>query len=283
MSSQTPPTPWVKANGAAIPAIGLGTWNLRGEECTVAVNWALEAGYRHVDTAAMYGNEDAVGLALKRAGLPRDEIFVTSKVWYTDLAPEDLERSTRRSLDQLELNQLDLLLIHWLNPAIPLKDTLDALSGMKRHGLTRHIGVSNFSARRLDNAVAMSQEPLVVNQCEYHPYLEQRVVREACRRHGLAFTSYCPLGRGEVIENPTIGAIARRHGKTPAQIVLRWHVQQPGTIVIPKSGNRTRIRENLAVFDFGLTDDEMARISALARPEGRKVVPSWAVFSEDAA
>jgi diketogulonate reductase-like aldo/keto reductase len=275
-----PTAPLVDANGAAIPAIGLGTWQLRDEACTEAVRWGLEAGYRHVDTAAMYENEEAVGEGLRASGLPREAVFVTTKVWPSDLRPGDLQRSAEASLRRLGLSRVDLLLIHWPNLEIPLKDSIGALNDAKRRGLARHIGVSNFSAKLLEEAVRLSAEPLVANQCEYHPYLDQSRVRDACRRHGLAFTSYCPLGKGGLTRDPVIQGIADRHGRTPAQVVLRWHVQQPGTIAIPKSGNKDRIAQNLDVFDFSLEADEMARISGLARPDGRMVSPGWAAFEE---
>jgi diketogulonate reductase-like aldo/keto reductase len=265
----------VQANGAAIPAIGLGTWRLAGEEGAEAVRSALEAGYRHVDTAAMYDNEEAVGAGLRASGVPRDEIFITTKVWPEDLAPGDLERSAETSLKRLRLDAVDLLLIHWPNAAVPLRGSIEALCRARRAGLARHIGVANFTVALLDEAVALASEPLVTNQCEYHPYLNQAPVLAACRRHGLAFTSYSPLGRAALVSEPVVAAIAARHGKTPAQAVLRWHVQQPGVVAIPKSGNRRRIAENLAVFDFALADDDMRRIASLARPDGRMVTPGW--------
>jgi diketogulonate reductase-like aldo/keto reductase len=275
--------PLVEANGAHIPALGLGTWTLRGEACSEAVQWALEAGYRHIDTAAMYGNEEAVGAGLKASNVPRDQIFVTTKVWHSDLRPSELMRSAEASLQRLGLSQVDLLLIHWPNSDVPLNETVSALNEAKRQGLTRHIGVSNFSVRLLDEAVQHSSEPLVVNQCEYHPYLDQTHVRAACRKHGMAFTSYCPLGKGDLTKNPVIQALASAHGKTPGQVVLRWHVQQPSTVAIPKSGNQGRIAENLDIFDFELSADEMQQISGLARPDGRMVRPSWEMDFGDAA
>jgi diketogulonate reductase-like aldo/keto reductase len=266
----------VRAKGAAIPAIGLGTWQLRGEECAAVVADALSAGYRHVDTASMYGNEEAVGQGLRLSGVPREEVFVTTKVWPDDLAPADLSRSAEASLRRLGLRQVDLLLIHWPNAAIPLAGTIRALCEAKRARLARHIGVANFTVRLLDEAVALADEPIVANQCEYHPYLDQSLVRAECRKHGAAFVSYCPIGKAQVLGEPVIAEIAGAHGRTPAQVVLRWHLQQPNVAAIPKSGNPRRIRENLAVFDFSLTDEEMARISALARRGGRMVSPSWA-------
>jgi diketogulonate reductase-like aldo/keto reductase len=265
----------VKANGAEIPAIGLGTWQLRGEEGAAAVKSALEAGYRHIDTAAMYGNEEAVGEGLRASGVARDEVFVTTKVWPEDLAPADLRRSAEASLKRLGLSQVDLLLIHWPNAAIPLAGTIRALCEAKRAGLSRHIGVANFTVRLLDEAVSLADEPIVANQCEYHPYLDQCLVRAECRKHGAAFVSYCPIGKAQVLSEPAIQAIAKAHRRTPAQIVLRWQVQQPGVVAIPKSGDPQRQRENFSVFDFGLTDEEMAAICGLARPGGRMVTPAW--------
>ncbi|MDF3062338.1 MAG: 2,5-didehydrogluconate reductase [Microvirga sp.] len=265
----------VKANGAEIPAIGLGTWQLRGEEGAAAVKSALEAGYRHIDTAAMYGNEEAVGEGLRASGVARDEVFVTTKVWPEDLAPADLRRSAEASLKRLGLSQVDLLLIHWPNAAIPLAGTIRALCEAKRAGLSRHIGVANFTVRLLDEAVSLADEPIVANQCEYHPYLDQSLVRAECRKHGAAFVSYCPIGKAQVLSEPAIQAIAKAHRRTPAQIVLRWQVQQPGVVAIPKSGDPQRQRENFSVFDFGLTDEEMAAICGLARPGGRMVTPAW--------
>ena len=274
-----PLAPLVHANGAAIPAMGLGTWRLEGDECVQVVKRAFEAGYRHIDTAAMYGNEEVVGAGIRAGGLPRNEVFVTTKVWPDDLAPGDLERSAEASLRRLRLEAVDLLLIHWPNLRIPLRGTIEALCRVKRQGLARHIGVANFTVTLLDQAVALASEPLVTDQCEYHPYLDQSPVFAACRRHGLSFTSYSPLGRGAELSDPVIGKIATAHGRTPAQIVLRWHVQQPGVIAIPKSGDRRRLIENISIFDFALSDDEMRAISALARPGGRIIspptAPSW--------
>ena len=266
----------VHAHGAAIPAIGLGTWPLRDEACTQAVEAALRAGYRHVDTAAMYVNEEAVGAGLRAAGLARDDVFVTTKVWHEDLRPADLQRSAEASLRRLGLEQVDLLLIHWPSPSVPLADSLGALFEAKRRGLARHVGVSNFPVAMLEESLARATEPLVANQCEYHPRLDQSRVIAACRRHGLAFISYSPLGKAEILDEPAIRAIAAAHGRTPAQVVLRWHVQQPGVVAIPKSANPQRIAENLTVFDFALGDDEMGRIAGLARPDGRLISPAFA-------
>jgi diketogulonate reductase-like aldo/keto reductase len=268
-------TPLVHANGAAIPAIGLGTWTMKGEEAARAVARALEAGYRAVDTAAMYGNEDAVGEGLRAAGVPRADVFVTTKVWYTDLAPGALQRSAEASLKRLGVDEVDLLLIHWPNPVIALEGSIAALCDAKRHGLARHVGVSNFPVALLDRAVSLATEPLVANQCEYHPHLDQTKLLAACRRHGLAFLSYAPIGKGAVLDDAAVRDVAARHGRTPAQVVLRWHVQQEGVAAIPKSANPQRIAENLDVFGFTLSDEDMRAVSGLAQPEGRMVAPGW--------
>jgi diketogulonate reductase-like aldo/keto reductase len=270
-----PLAPLVHANGAAIPALGFGTWRLSGDDCIQVIAAALAAGYRHLDTAAMYDNEEAVGAGLRAGGVARDEVFVTTKVWHDDLAAGDLERSAEASLKRLRLEAVDLLLIHWPNLRIPLRGTIDALCRVKRRGLARHIGVANFTVALLEEAVALASEPLVTNQCEHHPYLDQAPVLAACRKHGLSLTSYCPLGRTAVLSDPVIGKIAAAHGRTPAQTVLRWHVQQPAVIAIPKSGDRRRLVENISIFDFALSDEEMRAISALARADGRIISPAW--------
>jgi diketogulonate reductase-like aldo/keto reductase len=267
--------PLVIANGAAIPAIGLGTFKSDGEDGVKAVQAALAAGYRHIDTAVRYGNEAEVGEGLRTGGVPRDQIFVTTKVWWDEIADGALQASAEAILKRLGLAQVDLLLIHWPNPAVPLKASIKALCEAKTRGLTRHIGVSNFPVALLDEAVALASEPLVANQCEYHPMLDQSKVIAACRKHGMAFTSYCPIGRGAIDKEPVIAAIATRHNKSAAQVVLRWHTQQQGVVAIPKSANPGRIAENLAIFDFTLTPDEMAAIHGLARPDGRLIKPDF--------
>ncbi len=273
----------IEANGAAIPAIGFGTFTLEGESCSRSVLSALKAGYRHVDTARMYGNEREVGAGLKAAGLPRDAVFVTTKVWYEDIGRGDLERSAEASLKRLGLDRVDLLLIHWPNPAVPLAQSTSALCNAKRLGLTRHIGVSNYTAAMVDEAVRLATEPLVANQVEYHPRLAQGAVLAACRRHGMALTAYSPLGRSSVLDDPVLAAVAADHGRSVPQVILRWHVQQPGVVAIPKSGSPEHIAENLDVFDFVLSDGEMSRISALARPDGRVVDPPFAPAWDRAA
>ncbi|KND62140.1 oxidoreductase, aldo/keto reductase family [Candidatus Burkholderia verschuerenii] len=259
-----------------LPAIGLGPWQSQHDDGVKAVRIAIEKGYRHIDTAARYENEAAVGEGIRQSGIARDEMFVTTKVWWTELHAGAFRRSVERSLSELKFNYVDPLLIHWPNPDIPLEETLEALADAHRQGLARKIGVSNFPVAWLERAVAASPVKLSVNQCEYHPYLNQQKVLAACAKHDMSFVAHMPLGSGRLIDDPMIADIARRYGKTSAQILLRWLVQQPGVAALPKSGNAQRIGENIDVFDFALDDDEMHRIAGLASPDGRISKVSWA-------
>lgn len=268
-------TPVVKANGAEIPALGLGTWDARGKEVVQAVTAALDAGYRHIDTAAMYGNEGEVGEAIRAHATPRSEIFVTTKVWSSDLANGRLQKSAEASLKRLQLDQVDLLLIHWPSRSVPFREQVLALCDAKRRGFAAHVGVSNFTPKFLEAAVSIATEPLVTNQVEHHPWLDQTELMTTARRLGVSITSYAPLGRAGLLSEPAIADIARSKGKTPAQVVLRWQIQQPMNIAIPKSANPKRIAENIAIFDFELSPDEMKRISALKRRDGRMVHGSY--------
>jgi 2,5-diketo-D-gluconate reductase B len=276
----SPSLPRSSRHGVRIPAIGLGTGGL-GEDCAEIVAAALAAGYRHIDTARKYGSERGVGGAIRAAGVPRSEIFLTTKVSHEHLHAGDFERSTQASLQALGLDQVDLLLVHWPAPDMPLPETMGALAQMKRRGLTRHIGVANFNIALLDEVISLCPEPLVALQAEYHPYLDQSKVLAACRRHGLVFIAYCPLARGRLLGDPVIGEIARAKGRTAAQVALRWLVQQDGVAAIPGSSSRERVAENIDISGFALTDDEMKRIAALARRNGRVVNPVGRVSAWD--
>lgn len=270
----------IEANGANIPAIGLGTFTLTGETATRLVAAAIGAGCRHLDTAAMYDNEAAVGAGLRAGGVPREEIFLTTKVWPSDIADGDLQRSVEASLERLGLDHVDLVLIHWPNPSVPLADSIRALNEVRERGLARHIGVSNFTVALIEEAVRLTRYPLACNQVEYHPYLNQDRVLAACRRHGMGLVAYCPLARDSALfSEPAVAEAARRHGRTPAQVVLRWHVQQDGVAAIPRSRRPERIAENLAVFDFALAPEEMTAIDALKARHHRicdfEFSPAW--------
>lgn len=254
----------VSGNGANIPAIGMGTWTLRGTDATRLVAGALEAGYRHVDTAAMYENEQEVGQGIRDSAISREDVFLTTKVWHTDLNDGALQRSVQNSLKRLNMDYVDLALIHWPSPAVPLSESIGALNDVCRKGLARNIGVSNFTVALIEEAAKLSEAKLACNQIEYHPLLNQDRVIDVCRRLGIAVTSYCPLARGsELFKAEPITAAARKYNRTGAQIVLRWHVQQEGIAAIPRSSKLERIRENIDIFDFMLEPDEMAAISAL--------------------
>jgi 2,5-diketo-D-gluconate reductase B len=262
--------PVVEAHGARIPLIGLGTWELRGRACTRIVEQALQLGYRHVDTAELYDNEREVGEGLRAAGIKRDQVFITTKVWPSHFAPPELERSAEESLTRLRLSDVDLLLLHWPNPQIPLRDTLGALCKVKRMGLARHIGVSNFTVALIEQAVKLADEPLVCNQIEVHPFIDQSKVIATGRRHGMATVAYSPVARGGVGKDKVLARIGKAHGKTAAQVSLRFLVQR-GIAVIPRTSRLERLSENLAIFDFELSEAEMAEIAQLAHRDGRIV------------
>ena len=266
--------PTVEAGGARIPLLGLGTWELRGRTCVRVVDQALRAGYRHIDTAQMYDNEREVGEAIRASGVPREEIFVTTKVWHTHFKAPALERSAAESLERLRVDQVDLLLLHWPNRQVPLSETMGALCKVKREGLARHIGISNFTVALIEQAMRLATEPLVCNQIEMHPYLDQSKVVAACRKHGLAVTAYSPIARGNAAKDSVLAEIGAAHGKSAAQVSLRWLVQQT-IVVIPRTAKVERLAINAAIFDFALTDAEMARIAALSHRDGRIVEGAW--------
>jgi 2,5-diketo-D-gluconate reductase B len=269
---------FVESKGARIPAIGLGTWELRGRTCARLVEQALRLGYRHIDTAQIYENESEVGEGLRASGISRDDVFVTTKVWTTHFAPNDLERSAKESLARLRLAQVDLLLLHWPNPRIPLRETLGALAHVKQLGLARHIGVSNFTVALIEEAVAACPEPLVCDQVEYHPYLDQSRVLRACADHGMALVAYSPVAKGRIKNDEVLAGIGAKHGKTAAQVCLRWLVQQ-NVAAIPRTSKIERLSENIAIFDFELSDDEMRQVSAMGSAKGRLTdfgfAPKW--------
>src|SRR5580698_7646088 len=257
----------IDANGAKIPAIGLGTWELRGRTCARLVEQALRLGYRHIDTAQVYENEREVGEGLRASRVRRDELFVTTKVWTTHFAPHDLERSTKESLTKLHLSEVDLLLLHWPNPRVPLSETLGALAHVKQLGLARHIGVSNFTVALTEDAVAACPEPLACDQVEFHPYLDQIKVREACARNGLAVVAYSPIAKGRIKNDRVLARIGKDYGKTAAQVCLRWLVQQ-NVSAIPRTSRVERLSENIDIFDFQLSSEEMALISSMGSSRG---------------
>ena len=260
----------------AIPALGFGTGAMTGGMSADAVAAALQAGYRHIDTARKYGTERAVGEALRASGIPRGDIFLTTKVSHENLRADAFATSVDESLAALRVDYVDLLLVHWPNPAIALEETMPALASAKRRGLARHIGVAKFNIALLDQAVALCPEPLVALQAEYHPYLDQSKLLAAARRHKLVYIAYCPLGRGRLFGDPVLAEIAEKRARSVAQVALRWLLQQD-VAAIPFSSKPQRIADNFNVFDFTLDDDEMQRISALKRANGRVANPAGRV------
>ena len=255
-----------------MPAVGFGTSHL-GDFAEIVAN-ALKVGYRHIETAWKYGTEKGVGDGIKRSGVPRKDIFLVSKVSHEYLKADAFAKSVEESLERLQTDYLDLLLVHW--PAIdgtPLAETMGALAKARRDGKARHIGVANFNIALIEEAAKLCPEPLSVLQAEYHPYLDQSKVLSHCSKTGLLFMAYCPLGRGRLFSEPVLADIAKAKGKTLAQVALRWLVQQGNIAPIPRSSNPKHMAESLEVFDFTLTDDEMKRIHALARPDGRIANP----------
>jgi 2,5-diketo-D-gluconate reductase B len=262
--------PDIAANGANIPLLGLGTWELRGRNCARVVEQALRLGYRHIDTAEMYDNERDIGEGLRASGVKRSAVFVTTKIWPTHYTPRELERAARDCLVRLRLSEVDLLLLHWPNPQVPLTETLGALGKVKRDGLTRHIGVSNFTVALIEEAWQATSEPLVCDQVECHPFLDQSKVVEACRRHDMALVAYSPIAQGNARTDEVLRRIGKAHGKTAAQVCLRFLVQQD-IVVIPRTSKLERLSENAAIFDFTLGKQEMAEISGLAHGGGRLI------------
>jgi 2,5-diketo-D-gluconate reductase B len=263
---------YVEAHGARIPIVGFGSMRLKEEAGTRAIESAIRTGYRHIDTAAFYGNEREVGEAIRASGVKREEIFLTTKVRQDNLEADKFARSLDNSLKLLGVPVVDLLLIHWPNPQVPMSESIGALNKARRDGLAKHIGVANYTVALLDEAMKVTKEPLVTNQIEVHPFLDQTKVIAATRRHGLAITAYCPLARGKVPGEPTLERIGKQHGKTASQAALRWLVQQ-GIAIIPGSGTPARQKENFEVLDFSLAPAEMNEIAGLKRPNSRVVNP----------
>ena len=261
----------VTVRGVEVPAVGLGTWRLRGDDCRRAVETALELGYRHVDTAQAYGNERRVGAAIRSSAVDRDDVFLTTKLDGGSRENGAVQRSVRESLDRLDTDYLDMLLIHWPNDkppfspvrlpgGPPLAETLTAMNELVDEGLVRHVGVSNFDVRRLDEARRLSEAPIVTNQVQFHPYWDQRDLLSYCRRNDVLLTAYSPLCHGGVLDDDVLRELGRRYGKTAAQVAIRWAIQHEGVVAIPKATSRDHLAANVDVFDFELTEAEMERI-----------------------
>ncbi|MDE2336090.1 MAG: aldo/keto reductase [Alphaproteobacteria bacterium] len=264
---------YIAAQGRQIPALGFGTYKLKGSAGRDAIANALETGYRHIDTAQFYDNEADVGAAVAASGVARADIFLTTKIWPDNAAEGKLQFSFDESLRKLKTDYADLLLIHWPSSPAPFREQMKALQSVKDAGKAKLIGVSNFTVAQTKEVLETIGAPVAANQVEYHPYLSQNPLLDYMRAHGLFLTAYCPVAQGKVTKDPVIGRIANAHGKTPSQVALRWLVQQDNVAAIPKAGSEAHIRENFDIFDFALSDQEMKQISALARPDGRIVNP----------
>lgn len=253
----------IRHHSTSVPRIGLGTWELRGEQCLRAVERALALGYRHLDTAQGYLNEAEVGRALRHSGVPRDEVFVTTKVrprWYRR---RDVMTSVQDSLRALRIDAVDLLLMHWPSTEVPLEETLGAMRDLQDRGLVRHLGVSNFPPSLAARAAELTE--LFTNQVEYHPYLSQEALLHQAERLDYLVTAYAPVARGMVADDPVLLDIGAAHRKAPGQVALRWLIQQPRVLAIPKAASEEHLRENIDVFGFELSDTEMAAVHALDR------------------
>ncbi|WEX87733.1 aldo/keto reductase [Sinorhizobium garamanticum] len=264
----------VNSNGANIPALGFGTFRMPGADVLRILPEALKLGFHHVDTAQIYGNEAEVGEAIRQSGVRRADIFLTTKVWVDNYHHDAFLASVDESLKKLKTDYVDLLLLHWPGSDVPMAERIGALNEVQKAGKVRHIGVSNFNIAQMEEAVLLSGVPIATNQVEYHPYLDQMKVLQAARRLGMSLTAYYAMANGKIPSDPLLKDIGARHGKTAAQVALRWLVQQKDVVALSKTATETRLKENFAIFDFALTPEEMAEIRKLARPDGRIVSPA---------
>jgi 2,5-diketo-D-gluconate reductase B len=264
----------VEVQGSRVPSLGFGTWLMNGREAREGVADALAIGYRHIDTAQAYENEREVGQAIRDSGVPREDIWLTTKLQIGNFHRRDVLISTEESLERLGTDHVDLLLIHWPDESVPIEETLGAMAELREQGQVRHLGVSNFPPRLFGEAISIEPR-LITNQVEYHPYLSQEGLLEICRGNDLFLTAYSPLARGRILDDEVIRDVAVDHGRTPAQVVLRWLIQQDRVAAIPKAASRKHREANFEIFDFDLTADEMTRITDLNRGE-RTGNPDWA-------
>ncbi len=252
------------ASGHEMPVLGLGTWDLRDAQCKEVVKRAIGMGYTHLDTAWMYENQRAIGEAVRESGVGRSELFITSKIWKTHLEYDAVLGQCEEILEQLQTGYVDLLLVHWPSDAVPLPDTLNAFENIYEEGKARSIGVSNFSADLVDQARQICRTPISVNQVMYHTHQNQEELRRHCAERGVVMTAYCPLAKGEFLDDPVLREVAAYHGKTSAQVTLKWLVQK-GVIAIPKASSEAHLRANIELFDWELRAEEMQRIDALCK------------------
>lgn len=261
--------------GIDVPEIGLGTYKLHERDCANAVRMALEIGYRHIDTAQMYKNEREIGESMKISNVPREDIFLSTKIWHTNLDPDDVLQTTEESLRNMQTPYVDLLMIHWPNDQYDLRATIEAMLVLRDQGKAMNIGVSNFPLSLLKKVNDEIRAPIFCNQVEFHPYIDQLDVLDYAIENEILLTAYSPIARGRVEEDETIRDIAEEHGKTPVQVTLRWLIEQENVVAIPKATSREHLEENIDVFDFQLSDEEFERIDMLEKGV-RLVNPSFA-------
>jgi diketogulonate reductase-like aldo/keto reductase len=274
----------IKLHNIDIPKLGFGTWQIHDEECVNAVGKALQMGYRHIDTAQAYDNEEFVGEGWQKSGIPRDNFFLTTKIFREQFETKDKAISSlKESLNKLKTDYVDLVLVHWPFPEYEIEQLIEPLMEAQDKGLTRLIGVSNFTVHHMEDAKRISDNRICMNQVEYHPKLNQEPVLDFVRENGWGLTAYSPLGRGTAMEEQAIQDIADKHEKTQAQIILRWLIQQDNVLAIPKSSNEEHMASNFSIFDFELTSEDMETIFKLRHANDRQVNPDFAPAWDKAA
>ena len=266
---------WTAKNGTKVPKLGFGTWLIKGTQCIKAVQTALEIGYRHIDTAQIYGNEVEVGQAITISSVTREKIFLVTKVWRNSLSSGDVSRSTEESLRKLKTDYVDLLLIHWPDTRVPLKETLFALQNLIKQQKTKLIGVSNFPVELIDISKEIAPE-VTCNQIEYHPFLDQRPILKAVGKHNMFLTAYSPLARNRVFKNKTLQEMGAKYSKTAGQIVLRWLIEQKNVVAIPKAAKQKHAESNFDIFDFQLNEPDRLILGSMHSHNQRLVDPEWA-------
>lgn len=273
----------IKIGAAVLPALGFGTYKLYGKDAASAVDLALNSGYTHIDTAQIYENESDVGDGIKKSGVARDKIFLTTKVWRNHFADGTVAQSVDESLQKLKTDYVDLLLVHWPFPETPIAKLVEGVMEAQAKGKAKLIGVSNFNVAQMEEAIKISGGKVCNNQVEYHPYLTQKPVLDFIRKNKMALTAYSPVARGKAIKDATLKEIGLKYGKNAGQVTLRWLTQQDGVIAIPKSATPENIKNNIDIFDFELSAEDMTKIAAMGSDEGRQVNPDFAPKWDKAA
>lgn len=269
---------YCEARGAKVPSLGYGTWQLKGADCVTSVQTALDIGFRHIDTAQAYGNEAEVGQAIRESAVPRDRIWLTTKVWMDNMAHGDFAASVDASLERLGLDEVDLLLLHWPEPSVPLDTLVDDLIAAQTSGKARFVGLSNYTVPLMQTVLGEMKAPVITNQVEYHPFLSQKPVLGFLHAHDMFLTAYAPLASGRVFKDAKLAEIAEAHGVSSAQVALRWLIQQDNVAAIPKAASRSHAEANFAALEFELTPAEMAAIHELTTgPHAKRGFdPAWA-------